>query len=281
MTLITRALLALAAFAQAACLTYPNSPTLERRTSRSFDVAPGSLVQVAVSGGTIDVVEGPAGHVEAVLVEEVFAGSEREADAILAKLDSTVAQHDDVVVVRGHRDRNDWSIFGGTHVRFSATVTVPPDVRLDVDTSGGSISVRGDRQASLDADTSGGSIRIDGGSGPMTLDTSGGSIKVGRALRQLDAETSGGSITVEYVGPDASEVRLQTSGGSITVGVDPDARLAIDAGTSGGGVHVDGLPFSNYSEERHHVRGALNGGSGGSLTAATSGGSIRIRSAHE
>ena len=86
---------------------------------------------------------------------------------------------------------------------FPETLEVPagPRVRLDLKTSGGSITVRGERDLAVDAQTSGGSIRADGGQGDFTLNTSGGSITVGSALRTVDASTSGGSISVGRVGP--------------------------------------------------------------------------------
>jgi SHS2 domain-containing protein len=278
MTPMRRLLLVILAVLPLGCLPSSAESGLERRTERTFDVAAGSLVRVSIAGGPITVTTGPPGRVEATLLEEVFAHSERDAEEALANVESVVAQRDDEVEVTGRRKRSGiWEFWNGRQVRFTATLVVPSDVRLDVDTSGGGIRVHGERTASVDADTSGGSIAIDSGT-DLTLDTSGGGIRVGQALGSLDADTSGGSITVEYVGASARDVRLNTSGGGIRVGVDPRAALTIDAGTSGGGVNVDGLPFEPSSRERNHARGTINGG-GGRLTASTSGGSVRISAA--
>ena len=253
---------------------------------RTFRVSADSLVQVRLAGGSITTETGGSGNVEIVLTQR-FRGvtSEREADEILADYEVSATQQGDRVVVVGQRKREagrDWGFGNGRRsVSISATITAPANVRLDLDTSGGSITVRGDRTASTAADTSGGSITVDGGRGDLTLDTSGGSIRVAQALSTLRAETSGGGIDVRYVGPSAKDVFLETSGGSIHVGVDRDARLDIDAGTSGGSVSVDGLDFTVTGRlRRTQATGSINGG-GGRLHAETSGGSITVRAARQ
>ena len=279
MTTQIRLVVALTALAvsQAACFDY-HGPVLERRTERTYDVAPGSLVRVAISGGPVTIETGPEGRVQLTLIEEIHAQSDRDADDILKNVDVSIGQQRGEVQLLAQRRRtSDWRFWNGS-VRFTATLTVPPDVRLDLKTSGGRIRVRGERTASIEADTSGGSITVDGGTSTMTLDTSGGSIRVGSALAALDADTSGGGITVDYVGPDAKTVTLDTSGGGIRVGIDRDAKLGINATTSGGNVEVDGLPFESQTRERSHLTAALNGG-GGQLRATTSGGGIRLSSA--
>ena len=114
---------------------------------------------------------------------------------------STTQRGNDLWIVARRRSEVNWKIWKLDRVQVSARLTVPADVQLDLDTSGGSITVRGDRAERLKADTSGGGIRVDGGPGDMDLDTSGGSITVGRALGSLKADTSGGGISVQYVGP--------------------------------------------------------------------------------
>ena len=254
---------------------------IERPVERTFKVAAGSLVTVGISGGSIAVDEGGAGTVKVVITQRVRGVStESEADELLGNYDVEIAQAGDRVsaaVKRRGSTGSQWR----RGVSFSATLTVPRDVRLDLNTSGGSINVRGTRDAALDANTSGGSIRVDGGRGPMTLDTSGGGITVGEALGIVDASTSGGSITVAHVGPEATDISLNTSGGSIHVGVNERAKLTLRADTSGGRVSVSDLPFvstrTSTRTRSNEARGTINGG-GGYLDAHTSGGSIDIRS---
>jgi hypothetical protein len=186
----------------------------------------------------------------------------------------------EVIVVGRRKNLLSWLHWGGDHVRLSATITAPPDVRLDLGTSGGRITVRGERSAPVRAGTSGGSIAVEGGPADLALNTSGGSIRVTRALGRLSADTSGGGISVDYLGPSARDVVLATSGGSIRVGVDPAASVALDAGTSGGSVRIEDLPLESLSQGRSHASGTINGGAN-RLRASTSGGGITIRAVQD
>lgn len=253
-------------------------PALERRTEKTFQAPAGSVVTARIGGGPITVRTGPEGEIRVELLEQVYASSDRDADEVLRDIESDVSQQRNEVRVTARRRSGEWRFWREGQVHFNATLTVPPNVRLDLDTSGGSIRVRGDRTAETRANTSGGSVEADGGAGPIKVETSGGSIRIGHALSTLDAETSGGGITVGYVGPEARNVAVNTSGGSIRIGVDPAASLDVSASTSGGRVSVKGLPLEASDEERSSVVGKLNGG-GGHLRATTSGGGIDLTAA--
>ncbi len=252
---------------------------IERRLERSFNVAAGSIVLVRISGGPITVETGSGRSVQLTLEQRVNnVSSEAQADEALKDYEVSAVQQGSTVTLTGKRyqDRDRSWRRGDPNVSFAATLTIPADVQLDLDTSGGPITVRGERTANVKVDTSGGAITVDGGRANFDLDTSGGPIRVGRVLGNVIADTSGGSITVDYVGPTATEVSLDTSGGAIRVGVDRAAKLDISASTSGGSVQIDNLPFETRNLRRTRAVGSINGG-GGRLTADTSGGSIEIR----
>lgn len=254
------------------------APQVERRLERTFTVAAGSLVVVDISGGPIEVDTGPGRSMQLTLLQRVDnVTNDAQADEALRDYEISAAQQDSTVTLIGrrHQGSSRWRR-GDPQVRLSARLTIPADVRLDLDTSGGPITVRGERTADVKVNTSGGSITVDGGRATFDLDTSGGPIRVGRALGNVRAETSGGSIMVDYVGPTATEVSLDTSGGGIRVGIDRAAKLDISASTSGGSVDVENLPFETRTIGRTRAVGSINGG-GGKLTAETSGGSIEIR----
>ena len=256
---------------------HDQNAVLERRLERSFQVAAGSTVRVELAGGSVTAETGPPGQVHVSIRQAVYTDDgESAANRVLADYRVEATQEGREVVVVGRRKNPlSWSRWR-ERVELSATVTAPPDVVLDLGTSGGRISVHGDRTAPVKAGTSGGSVSADGGSGDLRLNTSGGSIRVARVLGRLNADTSGGGINVGYVGPSARDVVLTTSGGSIRVGVDPKASLAVDAGTSGGSVRVEDLPFDVLSHGRSHANGTINGGAN-RLRASTSGGGISIR----
>ena len=256
------------------------SAQIERRLERSFSAEAGSVVTVEMSGAPITVNTGGSDNVQLTLRQVIAVDSDSEADRLLEDYEIVAGQQAGAISFIARRKTEGGENYrrGNSRVRFEATLTVPANIRLDLNTSGGSIAVHGERTAAVDADTSGGSITVDGGRGDMHLDTSGGTIRVARAYGVLHADTSGGSIAVEYLGPDVTDVSLDTSGGSIRVGVDAAAKLDVRAGTSGGGVDIDGLPFQAQSVGRSRASGTLNGG-GGQLRANTSGGSIEIRAA--
>jgi hypothetical protein len=254
----------------------PQVAPLERQIERTYQVEPGSTVDVDLSGGRILVMPGTGRTVEITLVQRVHTANERDADAALADYTVDIAQQDNTVRLVARRKRGvDIGLWRRIRVNMDAEIAVPADVQLDLDTSGGSIEIRGLRTAPVDARTSGGSIRVDGGQAPIAANTSGGSIRIGHAGQRVRAHTSGGSVRVEYVAPSANDVEVSTSGGSVRVGVATSARLQLDASTSGGSVSVDGLSLQTSRRSRTHIVGTLNGG-GGRLKASTSGGSVRI-----
>jgi hypothetical protein len=278
MSACARLALAAVLLSVSACVSIDMPEAVERTMTRTFAVRPNSQLRVNIQGGSISTQSGEPGSIRVELVERVRAKSERQMDAALEDYEISARQDGElVVIVARRRPERGWKVWKSEHVSFSTRIVVPPDVALTLNTSGGPITVRGDRTGDLKADTSGGGIKVDGGTGAIDLDTSGGSISVEQALRTLDADTSGGGITVRYVGPSASDVDLDTSGGSIHVGVDPAASLRLEADTSGGSVRVDGLPFTISDNSRSHARGTINGGTG-RLRASTSGGSITIGS---
>jgi hypothetical protein len=271
------AFLAASALLALVALATPAQAQIERRLERTFTVAAGHTVDVEISGGSISTSTGTGNQVQVTLKQVIHADSERDADDLLKDYDIHATQSGDRIEVVGRR-RSDVRERSDRHVSISAILVVPMNVLLDVRTSGGSIDIRGARTASVKAHTSGGSVSADGGTGAMDLGTSGGSIDVREALGTLRANTSGGSIDVGFIGPKATDVSVHTSGGGIQIGIDPTAKLSIEAGTSGGSVDVDGLNLTATTIARTHLLGTLNGG-GGHLSAATSGGSVRLRAA--
>jgi len=265
--------------AAATALLAPQVAPLERRVERTFQVASGSTVAVELSGGRITVVPGSGKAATIRLVQRVHVTTERAADAALTNYRVTFAQTAAGVHVEARRKAGvNLDSWREPRVNVDAEVSVPPDVRLELHTSGGSITVQGVHRAPIAARTSGGSITVDEARAPVDVRTSGGSIRVARAGGALLARTSGGSIRIGEVSASAETIDVRTSGGSISLGIEPSARLDIDASTSGGRVSVEDLPLLASHRSNHHVTGRLNGG-GGSLRASTSGGSVRISSA--
>lgn len=257
------------------------SASIDRPIEKTFPTKPHAKLLVDISGGSITVKVGGSGQIELKVDQTLNASSESEADKILEDYEITTEIDGNTVKFITKSKRSWWSGgLSGWKLKQKFHATVPADTVLDLDTSGGSITIEGKIDGDVRADTSGGSISVGDGTGYLNLDTSGGSITVGRALGKLRADTSGGSIRVAYIGPDASDVNCDTSGGSIRIGVDPAGNFDLNADTSGGRVQVEGLTFTATKLSKTHASGRINNG-GARLRADTSGGSITISAAKD
>ena len=255
---------------------------ITRERVEHFDVEPGAHIEINIHGGSIQVTVGESDRVEVVLKQTARTNSESEADEMIAELDTLIEQSRGNIRVITHPQRSSgswWSrIKSNNRVQTSARLTVPAQVNLNLDTSGGGITVTGLVDGDLVADTSGGPIRVTGARGDLNLDTSGGGITVKEAYGRVRADTSGGGIRIDYIGPETTDVNADTSGGGITIGLDPRGGYDLNADTSGGGVSVEGLNFNAHKRDRTHAEGEINGG-GVRVRADTSGGGIKIYAA--
>jgi hypothetical protein len=140
-------------------------------------------------------------------------------------------------------------------LNISFKLYVPESVSTDLNTSGGSITMK-NLSGTHDFSTSGGSLSLDKLSGKIKGRTSGGSIHISNSKDVIDLETSGGSIEAENCngklalstsgGPITlhnldGTIRANTSGGSIRGN---DIRGELTAHTSGGGVNLHDLECS-------------------------------------
>jgi len=210
--------------------------------NRSFTVSPGGLLVVEAENGsiTVDTDAGTSATVEII---------PKDVDEFLRDYQYSISQEGNSIRVKiAAKSRLD-SWFSWGRKGFKIVASIPREFNVDLQTSGGSISVA-DLVGKADAGTSGGSIDLGRMHGPVTAETSGGSIKLGGAV---------------------GEVVLKTSGGFIEVG---EVEGSLEAGTSGGSISVDGaqgktaLETSGGSISAKEVRGAI--------TAETSGGSISV-----
>jgi hypothetical protein len=273
--------------------------------NRSFEVSEGGTLTMDVKGASIEVLTEKGNMVKVKVIKRV-GSSEKEARDIFDDYEIDFKQSGKDVTIKAEYDRS----WGRRNLRVRFIITVPEEYNLDLETSGGSISVddiEGEVKTKTsggslkfehvkgpvlgrtsggsitlegctgDADvkTSGGSIRIGKVEGEVTAITSGGSINVKEVMGTINATTSGGSITASISKQPKGDCRLKTSGGSITVNLAEDIKADLDAKTSGGKVHT-GFPISfKGTISKQHLEGEINGG-GPELYLRTSGGSIRI-----
>ncbi|MGB2908330.1 MAG: hypothetical protein WBB73_14605 [Candidatus Aminicenantaceae bacterium] len=288
---------------------------IEDTIEKSFTVKPGGTLKVDTKRGSIEV-EGHRGStVEVKVIREVKTSDKEEAQKLLEKFLVDFDQRgDDITITATYDERNIVKkllndMNKKLHVKF--VISVPDVYNVDLQTSGGSIGVRGLEgrilgrtsggsmtfdgiTGDIEGRTSGGSIKIGNVEGDTDIHTSGGSITIEKAAGKVDAHTSGGSITVhEVMGAiqadtsggsikayisrqPADSCRLTTSGGSLTVYMADDVSVDVNARTSGGRVNTE-FPVTVQGEIKpSNLQAKINGG-GPELYLRTSGGSIYLK----
>ncbi len=220
--------------------------------TKSFTDASINNVEVKTSGGSISV-EGVNASEARV---EVFVNPNNSSDNISKEdikrrleenYDLNVSlSNNTITAIAKPKERNmNWK----RSLSISFKVFSPKNITSDLETSGGSISLK-NLSGSQDFATSGGSLHVDNLSGKVKGRTSGGSIHVANSKDDINLSTSGGSIHAENCNGD---LRLSTSGGSINL---TGLKGNIEANTSGGSINGNDIE--------------------GELSTSTSGGSIRL-----
>jgi hypothetical protein len=204
---------------------------------------------------------------------EVYVQANQNRDDIISKEDLeerlknyelTVSQDGNAIVAFAKNKTNNW---GKKSLSISFKAFMPQNITTDLNTSGGSISVKGITGNAIGR-TSGGSISVVKCKNKIALKTSGGSISADNCSGNIDLSTSGGSISASDL--DGS-IDLTTSGGSISLDNLKGNTRAI---TSGGSIKA--------TELRGESMVKTSGGSitlreiYGTLDAATSAGSMDV-----
>ncbi|WP_340680427.1 DUF4097 family beta strand repeat-containing protein [Paraglaciecola sp.] len=230
--------------------------------NESFMVEAGGTLDIQTDVGSIDIRTHQQPSIE-----------------LIVKIDS---QDEDKFTYRTELVKGNLSIVGklpsGNHwfknVRVKFELTVPEHYNIELQTSGGSLSIENLR-GQVNARTSGGSIKVGNIIGNVKLKTSGGSISTATISGNLNAHTSGGSIQTTIDKQLTDDAKLTTSGGSITADLIEAIQVDLYAATSGGRIKTDFAVDGNIKKQS--IEGKINGG-GPKLTLKTSGGSIRINS---
>ncbi len=242
------AVLCLAAALMLGQATPPAAAVSSNAISESFLVGGGGTLTLRTDQGKLEVGSRPGNEVTIAITSRMSADEIRDRFEIAMS-----SRGNDVTVDVKLKDR--WRPNGilsffrgiGNNRGLTFEIMVPRAYNLDLNTSGGSITVddlAGDVRCRtsggsvklshidgpVDAGTSGGSVTLLSATGDAELHTSGGSITIGETGGTVVAETSGGSISIDRA---AGPVNARTSGGSINI---TEAAGAIDASTSGGSV---------------------------------------------
>ena len=190
--------------------------------------------------------------------------SKEEIEERLKNYELSVSQDGNTIVASAKNKTNDW---GKKSLSIAFKAFVPENITTDLNTSGGSISVKGITGNAIGR-TSGGSISVVKCKNKIALKTSGGSISADNCSGDIDLTTSGGSISAADLD---GTIDLRTSGGSINL---DNLKGNTKAVTSGGSIKA--------TELRGESMVKTSGGSialreiYGTLDAATSAGSMDV-----
>jgi DUF4097 and DUF4098 domain-containing protein YvlB len=291
------------------------SAKITRFVDKTFAVQAGGNFKAATQGGDITIQTADISEVRVRAKQVIRTDSEQEADEILAKLTLTLEQSgNDVTAEAKYEKRSGGSWFSNwPPVSVSFEVTVPRNFNLNLNTSGGDVTVaslKGNVRArtsggdlkfdridgEIDAHTSGGDIHLKEGTalaklgtsggdieveragGPTSVSTSGGDITINSVAQLVSATTSGGNIKATLTEPIKQDTVLSTSGGDVRVSIVKSAGFELDASTSGGSVRAEGLTITigKGGVGKSRLSGAVNGG-GPRLKLRTSGGNISVK----
>ncbi len=204
-------------------LGWEDAKFTETRTLSLAHVA-GRAVDVRTENGAISVSKGQTSEV-----------------TLVAKLKATTAERLAATRIDAGRDdkgalvvRVLWPEKRKSNEGCSFELTLPDAVGVKLDSSNGSLAIRGlGGEAVLS--TSNGEIKATEHSGLVHADTSNGDIVVTSCDGEIHAETSNGGITLKDV---ASPVKAESSNGEITLVMLPTAVGPINLGTSNGSIDV-------------------------------------------
>lgn len=213
---------------------WPAPKNAQPYITKTFTIDEPGELQVRTSGGSIDV----SSHEGNKVVVEMYVrkgGKDMEGDAeiqeALEDYEIEIEGSSNKVIASAIRESGNW-FKSSKNINISFKVYVPARTSCQLNTNGGSISLKG-VSGKHDVNTSGGSLNFVEIDGDMKARTSGGSINIEDYAGTLEAKTSGGSIKVKGA---QGEIVLHTSGGSIDL---KDLKGSVEASTSGGGIKAD------------------------------------------
>ena len=219
------------------------------KIEKGYDVKSSGSLTVLSEFGAIEIQTAEQDKVEVVITKESKSKWVKASQEVLEDFELAFEHEDSDVHIHGAFKQ------GSEHwqkqlnlVKIHFLLTVPQQYNVDLNTTGGSVSVA-DLTGAVRVRTSGGSLCFQNITGGVLGHTSGGSIEAVNVKGDVQVRTSGGSIRF---GAIQGFISGRTSGGSIKV---VDCSGGTDVRTSGGGIWLGGI--------------------GRNVTARTSGGSIQ------
>jgi DUF4097 and DUF4098 domain-containing protein YvlB len=262
-----------------------------REETHALEIAAGQTLRVDLAGGDVRV---RAGEGSAGISARITAWGDTQAEAdkalVDAKLEITTSSTGATVSLKGATIESG-SL--GRIKRFVAEadleITVPPGVRLQIESGSGEIDARGPFEASK-VHSSYGSVRIENVEGDVEATSSSGDVAVGSANGQsIEAKSAYGSVRVGDC--KSTRISAKSSSGDVRIEDCKAERLEIDSGygaleiariegkveakTSSGDVRAKALAGPSVSLKSGYGNIELEEGKG-ELSASSSSGDVRV-----
>lgn len=266
---------ALMALASSACTKQSAVGT----QSDDFTVGPSPSLKVETLGGRIEVT---AGSDNVISVRAEFRDVRR--------IDYSATQSGNEVVVTAEKIGKWWFPAGNT--KADIYVTVPASTELTLETTDGTIEVRGttaggmlettngdivleDVKGDFDASTTNGSVDVDTIEGSALIKTSNGSVTVSEARGAFNLKTTNGTLAFSGELTPGGSSRLVTTNGNVEVELTGTLSISIEALTTNGEVKHPDVPILTTMAKTSHVVGTIGSGEA-SLYIETTNGDVII-----
>jgi hypothetical protein len=261
--------------------TSATAETFKEHFDHTYPLAASGTFTLKDVNGPVSVTAWDRNEVHVVAEKEVRAGNAEEGKRRLAelKIDASSKPGDLRIDTRfPHQNGGglfDWLSGNGGSGSVAYKIEVPRNVKVDVETVNGAVSVHG-TAGDLKAETTNGAVDVAGVQGKIRLGSTNGAISAEDAAGSVVAETTNGSIEVDLKRVDrGGDMSFETTNGHITLKVPKDIQASISASTTNGHVSTD-LPVQLHGKaSKHHLDGDVNGG-GGKLHLESTNGGIEI-----
>jgi hypothetical protein len=235
------------------------SPARETVT-RQFAVGAVPSVEIDADAANVEVTQGAAGQVSAVLTKETHAITQSLARQDLDAITLTTEQNGDRVTIRVNSPDGP-AIFGAGQRRISLNVSLPPTANLAVTSAAGNIEIS-DIAGRMDVEVSAGNVT-------MREVTLSGSSSV---------RASAGNIEVQSALAPQTNLDLTASAGNVELTLPSDTRAHVEATTSLGNADISGFPHvTEQSDTRNVISADLNPNPDSTITAHVSVGNLSIQ----
>lgn len=255
--------------------------TYTKEFKKTVDFEPNGEVSVKNTNGRIEVTSWEKSEVEIYAEIKVKAGSQREGERLLEKVEIIVEKMGDRLRIEPdypQRDDGgflDWVFGRENQPTVNFFIKVPKQTDLTAKSTNGHLSVS-DIEGDTQLGTTNGGIDAEKLAGPLDAHTTNGSIKVYDLKGSLDAHTTNGSITASVTEfHETDEIDMGATNASIRLTLPSDVKADVSASTVNGSIHTD-FPLTVQGKiMKKRLQGEINGG-GGKIELSTVNGSIHI-----